>query len=226
MDFEASFSILQARASGAHSSSSGSADADSSSVAAAEATSTSCPCCAAAATSMRITEEESSALTPAPTEEYISTLSALELLNLVTLLQGERVQVYLGFNASLEALLNQEGEEVDVSVAYPLLVQETTALFSVISNKIKFVKTRLEASEETGLVHVAQIVQQLQEQEREKLLLTAARHLDLLQLHTSLKLPLHHLATPDAVHKEKIGTLEVAINSLLEEMQACKCDLL
>ena len=115
-------------------------------------------------------------------------LTNLDLLNLVTSLQGERFQSYGEFNAALAVLLEgpagEDGNDSDNGdrlIEYPLLCAEMTARFSVLSRQFIDIKECF-ASSKRNLPHVANMVAALQELEKEKLTLNAASHLEAIQV--------------------------------------------
>ena len=67
--------------------------------------------------------------------DMISSMETLELLNLFTRLQGERVQIYLAFDASLKLLI--ENSRI---AEYPHLCAEVTSNFSVLSKQVIAIK--------------------------------------------------------------------------------------
>ncbi len=75
--------------------------------------------------------------TPAIPLEYAS-ISDLDLLNVLTKLQAERIQVYSDYNGSLDIII-REGQVGK----YPALCAEVTSLFAVISKSIIDVKNTI-----------------------------------------------------------------------------------
>jgi hypothetical protein len=65
----------------------------------------------------------------------LSELNNLELVNLFTTLQQERVRTYKSFESALSELLNTQR-----IAEYPHLCAESTSIFSVISQKIILIK--------------------------------------------------------------------------------------
>ena len=119
--------------------------------------------------------------------DELDCLTNLDLLNLVTSLQGERFQSYREFNAALAALLEgptsedgSDSDNGDCLIAYPLLCAEMTARFSVLSRQFIDIKECF-ASNKRNLPHVANMVAALQVLEKEKLALNAASHLETIQ---------------------------------------------
>lgn len=112
-------------------------------------------------------------------------LATLELLNLVTALQGERVEAYASYNASIRLLIAQQ------RVAdYPLLCAETTSVFAVLSARIRSIRDILLARqgsyidggkvEQEAAASAATAITLLQAAEKDRLSLVAARHLEIL----------------------------------------------
>jgi len=151
-------------------------------------------------------------------------METLELLNLLTALQGERVEAYAGFNSALAVLVREE--RVD---EYPLLCGETTSIFSVLSRRIIDIKDVLIERKQLG---IAKLVQLLQDKEKDKLVLVAAAHLDAIQAATGTSLSsgpggatsMTLLATPDV--QQRIADVEADVSEVLAELQAAKSDLL
>jgi hypothetical protein len=158
----------------------------------------------------------------------VSIMSCLELLNLFTALQGERVQTFKEYDRIFNTLV----ESGNVA-QYPALCSEMTSRFSVISNYIIKIKEALEMEGEDkhNRKDLANTIAKLQEKEKEKLITVAAMHLDRLKVHipalsTGLSQgPYEHIDGGD-YNKKKIQTLEEAISEDLEAIQEARSDLL
>lgn len=156
------------------------------------------------------------------TKEVLRKLSTLELLNLFTALQGERVETYAGFNKAV-ALLAKESR-VD---EYPMLCGETTSIFSVLSRRIIEIKDILSERQEGA--PLAKLLQAIQDKEREKLVLVAAKHLDILQPHLPAQINQANNMTlvPNSPDLDtKIASIEEAVSEIIEEVVASKVDLM
>jgi len=156
------------------------------------------------------------------TKEVLRKLSTLELLNLFTALQGERVETYAGFNKAV-ALLAKESR-VD---EYPMLCGETTSVFSVLSRRIIEIKDILSERQEGA--PLAKLLQAIQDKEREKLVLVAAKHLDILQPHLPAQINQANNMTlvPNSPDLDtKIASIEEAVSEIIEEVVASKVDLM
>ena len=171
-------------------------------------------------------EAASSSSSTTSTEE-LEKLSDLDLLNILTSLQSERFQSYVEFNAALGELLEGESAEAngDRLIAYPLLCAEMTARFSILSKKVIEIKECLNARSRTGL---GTLVASLQEMEKEKLVVNAAKHLDMIQSvfpgfqgsvgGTEFK------AQPDYTSR-RLVEIDAKIAGIIESIQCEKCDL-
>lgn len=188
-----------------------------------------CPCCPGALECVFIGVEQGRDVVVgcggcAPSShDVLRAMDALELLNLLTALQGERVETYANYNKAVDVLISEGRVE-----EYPMLCGETTAIFSVISRRIIDIK---EALVERGMDELSALAQSLQDKEKDKLVLVAAHHLDILQKHISADAPLSSsnssmslLPTPDVL--SKISDLERDATSIVTEIIALKCDLL
>jgi len=188
-----------------------------------------CPCCPGASECVFIGVEPGRGVAGGggcaeSSHDVLRAMDALELLNLLTALQGERVETYSNFNKAVDVLVSEGRVE-----EYPMLCGETTAIFSVISRRIIDIK---EALVERGMGELSALVQSLQEKEKDKLILVAAHHLDILQKHisaddaslSSSNASMSLLPTPDVL--SKISDLERDATSIVTEIIALKCELL
>jgi hypothetical protein len=148
-------------------------------------------------------------------------MNTLELLNLLTALQGERVETYSSYNKAI-AVLVREGR-VD---EYPMLCGETTSIFSVLSRRIIDIK---EVFVERSELSIAGLVQSLQEKEKEKLILVAAQHLDILRAYlpdvplSSNNSTMTLFSSPDS-HR-RVAEIENDVSEIVNELVAAKADL-
>ena len=153
----------------------------------------------------------------------VGDMSVLELLNLFTTLQGDRVQTYRDFDRIFTVLL--ENAQIN---RYSALCSEMTCRFSVISKYIIKVKEALESTKHNRK-DLAQIVSKVQEKEKEKLTVVAAIHLDKLKTHLpALKGelsqgPYEHIDGGEYLIK-KIQQLEESVSEDLEEIQSAKSE--
>uniref|UniRef100_A0A7R9YCH0 Uncharacterized protein n=1 Tax=Pinguiococcus pyrenoidosus TaxID=172671 RepID=A0A7R9YCH0_9STRA len=107
----------------------------------------------------------------------MSQLPLQELMTLAIQCQHERSETMNAFDGKLAALLDREELE-----AYPALVAETTAKFSVLSRTVRAVEGELQARKK---LIPAKLLRRLQEQEKEHLTVTAALHMDQLRMFRS-----------------------------------------
>ena len=175
---------------------------------------------AAATTTAQQQQQQQQQQSCAESLALLRAMETLELLNILTALQGERVETYAGYNKAIDVLVRDGRVE-----EYPMLCGETTSIFTVLSRRIIEIKEVLVERKQQVL---ADLVQALQEKEREKLVLVAALHLDILRGHLP-NVPLSNthsmslLDTPDL--QRRIASIEASVSDVLDEIVAAKCDL-
>jgi hypothetical protein len=155
---------------------------------------------------------------PQVISERISSQTSFDLVNILLSLQGERVQTYAIFDETLKVLIAEErvGE-------YPMLCMEITSRFSAISKTIKEIGGELRRRD---LKVLASYVDSVQMNEKEKLLIYAAKHMDELQAGSEL-LQSHLEITPQAEYNAvALEKLEMLISETVECIQCEKVDLL
>lgn len=217
MDFKSTFEILQARSHPNESQTLNHTGA------------AACPCCPDGSPICVFIDgsqpQESSTIQPCLAEDdgslaLLKNMETLELLNLFTALQGERVETYSSYNKAIVVLI-EEGK-VD---EYPMLCAETTSIFSVLSRRIIEIKDILN---ERKLSSLATLINSVQEKEKEKLVLVAARHMDLLQNHipSLMSLGMSLLPPRPEYIQAKITQIERDLSEIMDEVVACKCELL
>ena len=153
-------------------------------------------------------------------KDLLITLTNLELLNLLITLQSERIQTYMGFNSALEELINTKTIH-----EYPHLCTELTSRFSVISQNIIIIK---DIFIERKLDDIANTINRIQEEEKEKLMLIAAQHLDKIQdnfpeikMHSESNVTV--FSSP-SYNNDRIQSIEIKISEYMENLQAFKLD--
>jgi hypothetical protein len=154
----------------------------------------------------------------------LSGMNTINLMNLFTALQGERVQAHVDYNQALDLLCKEDrlGE-------YPILCAEATSRFAVISKKIIAIKDIMIAR---GASEAATAIANIQSLEKGKLTLVAAQHLDKIHEKLPSVAPVMHdnmTLTPSAANKQyttdKIAEIECTVSNILEDFQAMKCDI-
>ena len=108
-----------------------------------------------------------------PEDVDVSHLPAPELLARVRTLQRDRTATYKQYDAALAACSPGEGRQGDPA-AYATVVAQVTVVFDRISKRANACEAALRAR---GLAAAADCIRRLQNYEKEKLELTAARHL-------------------------------------------------
>ena len=163
-----------------------------------------------------------SSTTSSQSKDILITLSNLELLNLSIALQSERIQTYMGYNNALDELINTKTIH-----EYPHLCTELTSRFSLISQNIIIIK---DIFLERKLNDIANIINSIQEEEKEKLILIAAQHLDKIQDNfPEIKLNNDNnvtVFTSLSYNNDRIQSIEIKISEYMENLQAFKVDLL
>ena len=148
----------------------------------------------------------------------VGDLPVLDLLQLFSHLQAQRIQAYQLFDSALDVLIT------DARIAeYSSLCAEMTARFSVISNTIIAIEGKLRKSHATNF---ADLIRKVQESEKEKLTLVASAHMEkiaiaypALKSHMGIELQTEYI-------KERIEGVERQISDHIEAIQVEKCELL
>mmetsp|Transcript_21517 Transcript_21517/g.31256 ORF Transcript_21517/g.31256 Transcript_21517/m.31256 type:complete len:196 (+) Transcript_21517:63-650(+) len=150
-----------------------------------------------------------------------SSCDDVKLVDAFLQMQGERVQVYTEFDTALQVLLSENRIS-----EYTLLCAEVTARFKAISNTIISIQRVLE---NRSMESLARCIADVQRCESQKLVLVAAKHLDLIRDHNPALAD--HIGVPmtqaDSTYATgKILECESRVRSLIEDIQCEKCDLL
>jgi hypothetical protein len=146
--------------------------------------------------------------------------TTLELVNTFLSLQEERVKVYKYFDNELKVLLTGPGGVTE----YPKLCGRVTAKFSSIGNEIIKTKDVIAERDQKDLLSY---INTIQKWEKQKLMLVAAKHLDVLQDEVSA---LSKMTGGKTERQEKYleEQLEEAFSHIvegLEGIQSIKCEL-
>ena len=185
------------------------------------------------------------------TDIVMAQASLIDLINTFLSLQEQRIQTYKDFNKTFDLLLKNARLE-----DYPMLCGEVTARFAAVSSQILAVKRALlgkysdGANEEVSAdskkynMDMTVIISKVQDQEKEKLAVVAAMHLDRIQE----KLPsmssvisaqganvmgasgggggqrMQH-TNQLAYNTKRVREIEGAIAGLMEEVAEVKCEL-
>lgn len=176
-------------------------------------------------------EKSPDSLSPSATASSLPDLSNATTLNLTNAFiaaQEERVQTYTEYERTFDMLLkNTRLNE------YPMLVGEVTARFAAISSSVLAVLTALRGKSEDNAKSVGSIIAAIQDQEKDKLAVVAASHLDRVQVvltgagkGSSLQLgSMQHMVMPEFT-KKRIQEIESKVVELLEEIAEIKCEIL
>ena len=147
-------------------------------------------------------------------DKKIDNMTLTEVLNLVTTLQAERVQMYRDYNNTLKKLI-----EIERVAEYPILCREMTTKFSVVSKYI--IKAKDCLRKRHSREDLAKVVESLQDKEKEKLTIIAALHLDTLK--KNIPAMSEHLSQGAYEHidggdytSRKIQEIELSISDDLE----------
>jgi len=159
-----------------------------------------------------------------PSVSDYKAMSNLDLINLFTAVQGERVRAYRRFDDELHALL-YDGEEGDRLVEYPTLCTKMTTHFSTLSQQVISVKEEFTTRGDIGKEMVS-LIKIIQELEKERLMIAAAKHLEMIQE----KFPLFQTqagfhAQPEFT-KRRICEVQALIVEQMEAVQAEKCEFI
>lgn len=147
----------------------------------------------------------------------------LDLIDLLLTLHRERVATYKLYDDLLERILD------DNSISeYPALCAEVTCRFAVVSNKICRLKDALQSKGD--MTEIINSIIQIQSLEKKKLMLVAARHMDMIQARMPYiqfsTLQLSAVDTGSVYVNKKICSIECSIIEEIDNIQAFKSDLL
>ena len=176
----------------------------------------------------------------APSASPLESMSDVELVDLLMRLQVERVGTYNMYDNTLAYLLRENKLE-----DYTKLCAEITSIFAVISSNVNnirvlYLKNEGYSSKKT-IQNIVVEINKLQEKEKEKLMLTAAKHLNIIQTHTNKAVAVESssdgdddkrrssnitIATDQKYVMEKISEIHEAVAECLDNIQALKLDLL
>jgi hypothetical protein len=154
-------------------------------------------------------------------------MTSLELLNLFTRVQGERVETYKEYNDALIRLLDGpvDSNNGDRLIGYPLLCADMTARFSLLSRTVICIKETL-MTRNINMKNIAMLLDGCQKLEKQKLELNAAFHLDIIQERfPQFGATLGTQKMPKRT-RERIKEVEYLLQQKLEEIQCEKADLL
>jgi hypothetical protein len=176
-------------------------------------------------------DEASKALEKEKKEISLSALAnenTLSLTNTFVAAQEDRVQTYNDYEQTFNMLIKHSR-----LADYPMLCGEITARFAAISNLIIAVVKALRGKSDDTALRIAAIISAIQEQEKEKLAVVAASHLDRVQEVLTaggesrrLRLgAMEHAVMPEYT-KKRILEINGKIMELSEEIVGMKCDLL
>lgn len=173
-------------------------------------------------------------------KEILMKLNNLELINLSIALQTERIKTYVGYNNALDELINTKTIH-----EYPHLCSELTLRFAVISENIIIIKVFIyhylsfnlfyyyyhlqDILIERKLNNIATLINIIQEDEKEKLILVAAKHLDEIQERIpELKLASNSNVTvfsQSSYNNERIQVIERKLSEHMENLIGFKIDI-
>jgi hypothetical protein len=153
--------------------------------------------------------------------------TTLSLTNTFVAAQEDRVQTYNDYEQTFNMLIKHSR-----LADYPMLCGEITARFAAISNLIIAVVKALRGKSDDVAIKIAALISAIQEQEKEKLAVVAASHLDRVQEVLSaggegrrLRLgAMEHAVMPEYT-KKRVLEINGKITELLEEIVGLKCDL-
>ena len=159
------------------------------------------------------------------------TLSNLDILNVLTSLQGERVIAYRDFDSALNLILDH-ADELRLS-EYPLICAEMTATFSTLSSNVILINKELllrnnNDNNNSNLKLLCKWINQIQEYEKEKLTLTAAKHIDLIQSkypHFQSQLGVN-IDTNNNYTINRMKEIEMKISNIMDDIASEKADYL
>jgi len=164
-------------------------------------------------------------------QKKLEDMTRVELLKSCLSIQQQRVRAFAEFDRVLEENIIQQGN-LD---GYPDLCRRTTRRFSQLSSIVRAVEEALKSNHRD--IALANMVRRLQEKEKEKLLMTAALHLEVLRKKqadlsilsteeedkkTELEREAALLVEGAASYRTRLGALVGAINEVIEEL---RCEL-
>mmetsp|Transcript_23260 Transcript_23260/g.38789 ORF Transcript_23260/g.38789 Transcript_23260/m.38789 type:complete len:213 (+) Transcript_23260:91-729(+) len=155
-----------------------------------------------------------------PYRDKIISLSTLDILKLFNSLQAKRIQTYRFFDGELALIIEQ-----NCPARYPVICSEVTRKFAELSNCINNIKEILLERDHTEVVRSC--IDRVQQGEKEKLTLVAARHLD--ELQDTVVKDIGEMTGGKTTEQVKyltqqIQTVEKSIADAMEEIQCCLCD--
>lgn len=161
--------------------------------------------------------------------QQLHTMTDRELLQAVMKAQEDRVTTYREYERGLKVVL-QTGN----LTSYPDTCSKATAAFSVLSETITAIQGILGSSQprqtnNTSKNRRAKLIQQLQQQEKEKLHLTAAHHLERIRQRNQ-QLQSHADPRIDKLLQEGVTTLQTKIHHCVQQinetMEEIRCEIL
>ncbi|KAJ1399187.1 DNA repair REX1-B-domain-containing protein [Ochromonadaceae sp. CCMP2298] len=157
--------------------------------------------------------------TVSPERAALEALSSLDLVKEFQKRQEERLMIYRYFDSALAEIMEQHA-----AGRYPAVCAEVTGKFSSISVAINLLKDVLIARQQA---EVCLCITRVQEAERHKLMLVAARHLDLLQDSVGElgRITGGKTEQQEKYLQEQITTIEASIVEAMEDTQAVVCDM-
>mmetsp|Transcript_22124 Transcript_22124/g.31784 ORF Transcript_22124/g.31784 Transcript_22124/m.31784 type:complete len:205 (+) Transcript_22124:16-630(+) len=163
---------------------------------------------------------KNSNLATASTKICLSDEELVTILNTIFTLQAQRVMVYKDFDIKLASVVSNNDMHL-----YPSQCKDITDKFIAISNNVIHIKENLQMAEQTEL---ANIINTIQAAEKQKLMLVAAKHMDILQDKVpSLQSLTGGKSTQQQVYlANQILEVETVIAEALDELQSRKCDLI
>ena len=169
----------------------------------------------------------------------LESMSDVELVNVLMRLQTERVETYNTYDHTLNHLL-RENKVQD----YTKLCAEITSIFAVISSSVNNIREIYSSNENyinnKTIRDIVVEINKLQALEKEKLMLTAAKHLNIIQNHTDKAVAVGGggnddddssrsnsitISTDQKYVSKKIVEIHEAVAECLENIQALKLDL-
>jgi len=152
-------------------------------------------------------------------QQELEGMSVVELLQTVQKVQQDRVSTYKEYEGCLETVLKSGNLS-----QYPETVTKITAIFAVLSDTMKRVQSILQQQHQRN--DLSKFVQQLQQQEKEKLQYTAAYHLERIrqQNHDGNGDSIADVYTKNVQSlKQKLAVCVERINEILEEL---RCEMM
>jgi hypothetical protein len=141
-----------------------------------------------------------------------------ELVQAVLEAQQQRVQTYRTYDTGLDAILGSRNLST-----YPQICAEATAQFAVISDTISGIQTCLASTKKRQ--DLAKLIRDLQQQEKEKLSLSAALHLERIRESQGGEERVLALMRQGIQSLEqKIGACMEMVSEVIEELQSALID--